>query len=241
MRVLAGLAVLALFASPADAVELDSVIKDIAGVWQLDFTTPDYERMTPIVIVGRQHDKLFALRVGEDEKMEAFKEVRLVDDVLLLTIVPKEQGGSITVTFEAKLGDENRCHGEAKYTSDDGDSGTWDFTGKRFTASDFDEAEQFKISFTTPDYEDHEAVVTVVANGEKLYGWYSSKEYEVPAKKVTLEGDKVTMSMTVKTEDGSNIDVTFRGKLDGDEVEGEAEYDFEGDTGTFEFEGKRKS
>ncbi len=196
--------------------------------------------MTPLVIVGRQHEDLFAWHVSEKGKIEVFKKVRLVDETLLLTIVPKSQGGAVTVTFAAQLEKENVCNGEAKYTSDDGDSGSWKFTGKRYSAYDFDDAEKWNISFMTPDYEEHEAVVTVAADGEKLYGWYSSDKYEVPAKKVVMEGNEVSMSITVKTQDGATIDVTFKGTLDGGLVEGEAEYDLEGDTGTFTFKGKRQ-
>ena len=83
--------------------------------------------------------------------------------------------------------------------------------------------------------------MTVVSKDQKLYGWYSSKEHELPARKVSKDGEKVALSITVKTRDGGKVDVTFRGTVDGDQVDGEAEYDFEGETGSFPFKGKRQS
>ena len=111
MRLFSFMAVLALFALPVAAADLDLVAKDIVGVWRLDFTTPDDVEMTPTVIVGRQHDELVAWYIGKEQKLQAFKNVRLKDEAVLLTIVPEERGGEVTVTFEAKLKEDGVCHG----------------------------------------------------------------------------------------------------------------------------------
>lgn len=241
MKLFSVMTVLALFALPANAADVDSAAKDIVGAWRLDFTTPDDVKMTPTVIVGRQHDELVAWYIGKENKIEAFKDVHLKDDALLLTIVPEERGGEVTVTFEAKLKEDGACHGEAEYTTNGGDSGQWEFTGRRMAAADFDEATKWKLTFVTPDGEQREALVTVASRGEKLYAWYSSKRYELPAKKISMDGEKVVMAMTVKTRDGAKVDVTFSGTVDGERVAGEVEYDLEGETGSFPFQGNRQS
>ena len=153
MKLLSCVTVLALVVLPADAADLDPVIKDIAGAWQLDFTTPDDVKRTPTVLVGRQHDELVAWYIGRQKKVESFKAVRLLDDALRLTIVPEEKKGEVTATFEARLKEDGVCHGVAEYSTNDGDSGTWEFTGRRLSASDFDEVLEWKIEFETPDYE----------------------------------------------------------------------------------------
>ncbi len=239
MRFLALMVLMTLIVLPADAADVDSAAKDIVGAWRLDFTSPDDVKRTPTVIVGRNRDELFAWYV-ENGEPEPFKEVRLKDETLLLSFRPQERNGEVAVTFAAKLKEDGVCHGEAEYSTNDGDTGTFDFAGKRMSASDFDEVEKWKLSFVTPDDERHESVVTVVAKGDKLYGWYSSKDYELPAQKITKDGDKVLMSITAKAHDGASVDVTFRGTVDGDQVKGEAEYDLAGETGTFPFEAKRQ-
>ena len=50
--------------------------KQIVGAWQLEFTTPDDIKRTPIVLVGRQHDELVGWYVEKD-KPEAFKKIKL--------------------------------------------------------------------------------------------------------------------------------------------------------------------
>ena len=241
MRCLFSLAVVALLAFPistASSAEIDSTAKNIIGAWKLDFTTPDDVKRTPIVIIGRQHQDLVAWYVDK-EKREAFKDVQLKDDALCLTIRPMERP-DMTVTFEAKLKDEGVCVGTGMYESKSGDTGSWEFSGRRVPTSTFDEVHSWKLSFVTPDDQPRSAVVTVLSKNDKLFAWYSSDEHELPATKITKDGDDVVMSITAKTQDGATVDVVFRGTIDGDQVAGNAEYDLEGDTGSFSFRGERK-
>lgn len=239
MRVLCLFAVMAFLAPAASGAELDDSIKDIVGVWRLDFTSPDDVHRTPVVVVGKQNDELVGWYVGKDNR-QPFESIRLKDETLLLTIIPKKERGDVTVTFAAKLKKDGQCHGQAKYTNDSGDSGTWDFTGKRLSPSDFGEVAQWSLSFVTPDDQQREATITVLKNGEKLYGWYSSKEYEIPATEIHKVGDSVILRISTKTPEGAKVDVTFRGAVAGDSVKGNAEYELEGNTGSFAFTGTRK-
>ena len=124
------------FAANPTASKVDSAAKQIFGAWQLDFTTPDDVKRTPMVLVGRQYQELVAWYVEKD-KPEAFKKVRLDDETLVLTIRPQERK-DVEVTFKARLQEKNVCVGEGTYQSDDGDAGNWSFKGKRLSESDFD-------------------------------------------------------------------------------------------------------
>ncbi len=239
MRTLCLIAVLAFVAAPARGADVNDAVKSIVGPWKLEFTTPDDVERSPMIVVGRQNSDLVAWYIEDGERQE-FKEVKLQDETLMLTIEPK-QHADVTVTFAAKLKAEDQCHGEATYTLTDGDSGTWDFSGERIKPSSADEFTKWNLSFVTPDDQQREATVIVVAFGEKLYGWFSSKEHDVPATKVEKNGDTVELSITTKTPEGSPVDVTFRGKVDSDSVQGDASYSFEGETGSFPFTGTRKS
>ena len=240
MRLFLSMAALALTALPASADELESAAKEIVGVWKLDFVTPDGDRLTPMVVVGRQRQELIAW-AAQKEELQAFEDVCLKDDSVVATIKPKEYGGDLTVTLEAKLEEKDVCCGKGKYAFDNGESGTFDFTGERIPVSKLEKVTQWNLSFMTPDYERHDALVTLVAVGDKQYGWYSGKDYELPILKASVKGEKVVMSVTTITEDGAKVDVTFRGTVEGNSVKGTAEYNLEGDTGSFSFSGKLQS
>ncbi len=80
-----------------------------------------------------------------------------------------------------------------------------------------------------------------MSNKARLDGWFSGKDHELPATKLSKNGDEVVLSMTAKTEEGEHVNVTFRGNVDGDRVSGKASYELGGETGDFPFTGKRKS
>lgn len=240
MRVFLSMVASALLVLPAGAGEVESAAKDIVGVWRLDFTAPDDVERTPTVIVGRQRDELVAWYVEED-KLEAFHDVCLKDDSVVATIKPKEFGSGLTVKLEAKLESDGVCRGKGEFAFAGGESGSWEFRGKRIPLSEFDKVAQWSLSFTSPDDQRHDALVTLVSVGDKQYGWYSGKDYELPIMQVSTEGGKLVMSVTAKTEDDVKVVVTFRGAVEGDRVEGTAEYNVEGEKGSFPFTGKRRS
>ncbi len=241
MKRIATLTVLACITLPAVALQADTsdIDKQIIGVWQLSMTTPEGENREPIVLVGRQYDEYVAWYVGNDG-LEAMKNVQLKNDLLVGTIKPKEHP-DVTVTLEARLKGEDACEGVGKYQSPDGDSGSWKFAGKRLSLSSFDDVSTWKLSFVTPDYEEHAATVSVVSKGDDYYAWYSGKNHELPAQEVKVNDDQVTMKMSAETRDGTKVDLTFRGNVDGDEVKGNAEYKMGGETGSFPFTAKRSS
>ena len=240
MKLFVSLVLCGIMALPAIGADIDEDSAEAIGAWQLDFTTPEGESKTPIVIVGRQRENLVAWYVGDDEPQD-FSEVELDGEELRLTFRPAKFDGNILVTFVGHLTESGACEGDIEYETTSGDSGSFDFSGKRIKPSQFDFSTVWEISFETPDGEEHEAQVMAVGNNDKVYGWYSSDDYELPAKEMSKDGDEVVMSLSVKTEEGDTVEVTFRGTVDGDSISGDAEYDFQGQTGSFPFTGKRES
>ena len=228
----------AVAASP-DTNEVASEAEEIVGAWQLEFTAPDGVKRKPIVLVGRQNQDFVAWYV-EDDTPEPFKQVKLTDDALVLTIRPDEQQ-NVQVTLRAKLEQDGVCVGQATYRADDGDTGSWKFKGRSMTAADVEEAQQWRIQFNSPDGQQREALVTVVQRKEKLYAWYASQEFDLPAQEFSMRDNEVVMLVAAKMPGGQSIEVRFRGEIDDDRIEGEAEYDMDGETGRFAFAGNRKS
>ena len=225
---------------PASATEFDDDVKRIAGAWRLDLTDPDGVHRTPIILVGRQNEELVAWYV-DGEEPEQCKDVHLEGETLLLTIQPREFDKDVTVTFEGELTKENQCAGTAKYASTDGDSGSLDFSGARITPAEFRNVNRWALDFTTPDDERRKAAVILLSSDEEWYGWYSSDKYELPVREITNEAGRVVFSVSAKTDSGAEFEVTFRGDVEGESIRGNAEYDLEGDTGSFSFTGRKQT
>lgn len=230
------------FAMPVAAGEAGSkdIDRQVVGGWKLDFTAPDGVHRNPIIIVGRQYKSYVAWYVDEKEP-QAFRDVQLLGDKLVGTIELQEHPG-ISVTCEATLKAEDQCQGTATYKNKNGgDTGKWTFTGQRIKLSSFDDVMTWKLTFATPDQKSHEATLTVVSKNGKFFAWISTPDHELPARDLTVEGDRVELKLAADTPDGKKVDVTLRGTLSGDEVQGTAEYRVQGETGSFPFKAKRTS
>ena len=235
------LTVLTSFVLPAVAAHAVSPETDqqVLGAWKLQYTTPEGDVRNPIVVVGRQFEQYVAWYVANDQP-QSFQNVRLQGDKLVATIEPRERP-DVKVTLEARLKAENECEGTATHRSKDGDSGSWNFSGQRMPLSSFDEVMTWKLDFSTPDGDQHVPTVTVVTKDGKWYAWYSDKDHELPAAKLSVDGNRVEMKMTAQSREGEKVDVTFRGTVEGDQVRGNADYDMASDAGSFSFTGKRAS
>ena len=241
MRRFATMIAFACFAMPVAAGEAGSKETDqsVLGVWQLQYTAPDGAQHTPIVIVGRQYDNYLAWYLA-DKEPQAFQDVQLKGDKLVGTIRPQEHAG-VTVTCEATLKAEDQCAGVATFRTAGGDTGSCKFAGQRMKMSSFDEVMTWKLEFTTPDNEKHSATVTVVTKGGKHYAWFSSKDHELPARDISIQGDHVELKVEAETREAAKAEVTFRGTVSGDQVQGTAEYKVGGESGTFPFRANRAS
>jgi len=240
MKILCSLAVAALLLAPLNltAAEIDDDVKAALGGWKLSITTPDGVDRTPTILLGRQNDELVAWYV-ENEKRQPFKSVKIEGESIVFSFRPKERE-DIEVTLKAKRKEKGQCVGTASFKDEAGEVTEVEFSGKQIKPADFDEAQTWTLKFTTPDDKQHEAEVIVLMKGDKTYAWYTSEKYDIPAKKLTIDGEKVAMEMSIKTPEGATVDVTFRGTVAGEQVSGDVEYDVEGNTGSFPYEGSLK-
>lgn len=238
MRLFAFLGLMLLSTLPASAANVKEIAPEVVGAWRLSFTTPDGVHRSPTVVVGRQGSELAAWYIDKD-KPQAFKNVRISDDALEMTIDRREKEGQVTVKLVARANGDDRCCGQATYRFTDGDSGEWDFTGERIPPADLNHVAQWKLKFTTPEGETREPTLHVFENGDALYGWFIDGDYQLLSNSLKVDGDRATLEVSAKLPDGAMANVTFRGTIDASSVSGDVAYDIEGDRGSFAFTGKQ--
>ena len=210
--------------------------KQILGVWQLQFTTPDGAAREPLVAVGKQYGQYVAWSMVNGQP-EPFRSVELRDEKLICTIDPSEQP-DVTVTLECSLAGDNRCTGIGRYRSKNGgETGEWKLTGKRFDRADFDEYSEWKIDFEIPDRGTQSAAVTVVSRDGKQYAWYRGRDYDVPAREFVLDGDRVELVVAGELEGGEDVEATFKGVVSCATVTGDVTIKTGGRQGSFPFKG----
>jgi hypothetical protein len=80
--------------------------------------------------------------------------------------------------------------------------------------------------------------ITITKDGDKLHGAYVSPFGEREAKNLELKDNELTWEISGENED-FRFKVIYHGKPRGNSIAGTNEFDFNGNTGTMEFTGKR--
>lgn len=212
--------------------------RQILGVWQMQFTTPDGVARDPVVVLGKQYDQYVAWSIVNGQP-EPFRSVELRDNRLICTIDPSEQP-DVTVTLECSLIGDNHCTGTGRYRSKNGgETGEWTLKGKRFDRADFDEFSQWEVSYEIPDNGTQSALVTVVSLDGKQYAWYQGRDHDLPARDFSLDGDRVEMVVVGELEGGEDVEAAFKGVLSGASVTGDVTIKAGGQQGSFPFKGSQ--
>jgi hypothetical protein len=81
--------------------------------------------------------------------------------------------------------------------------------------------------------------LTITRKGEELHGAYVSPFGAREAKNVTLKDNQLSWEISGER-DGNQFKVVYTGQPRGNIIEGTTEFDFNGNTGTMEFTGKRR-
>ncbi len=83
-----------------------------------------------------------------------------------------------------------------------------------------------------------EPSLKLAKKGEQLVGRYTSSLGEIDAKNVNLKDGRLTFELSGEN-DGNKWKVSYNGKPLGNSIKGKVDYDFGGNAGTVDFEGKR--
>ena len=154
-----------------------------------------------------------------------------------LSFVDKREfnGNEIVAEFKGKVKPDDI---DGTVTVEFGDNGPQDFdwTPKRAVEID-DVVGKWELSLEGPNGA-IEPQLTLTKDGEKLSGKYVSPFGERVPKSVTLKDNKLIWDVSGER-DGAQFKVVYTGIPRGNTIEGDAEFDFDGNTGSMEFTGKR--
>lgn len=84
-----------------------------------------------------------------------------------------------------------------------------------------------------------EPQLTVTKDGDKLHGDYVSPFGEREAKELTLDDGKLAWRIESDDDDEFDFEVKYKGQPRGNKIEGNADFNFNGTTGTMDFTGER--
>jgi hypothetical protein len=174
--------------------------------------------------------------VGFNGKPAPIQDVKLKDGEITFK-VPQQMGpNTFTMTIVAKL-DGDKLQGSAKIATPAG-SREFPFQGERLKASTVTTAGTWKLHTAPKDGLTFEPTVKLTQSGTAVKGVYIGEQGETPISNAILFGDEVSFDVTRDRGD-KKYRLHLTGKIKGETLTGNVDYDFDGMTGYVPFTGER--
>ncbi len=150
------------------------------------------------------------------------------------------QGAELTAKFNGEIDDEE-IEGSVEVWINGEESGEFDWLAKR-DVSAAQVVGSWEFEFTSPDGVDHSPTLVVSEKGKELVGTLSDGDgaAEVLVKNFQLVDNQFSFELMTKYE-GSNLDLKYICRPQGNKLTGMLEYDLEGNSGEFEIAARRRA
>jgi hypothetical protein len=209
--------------------------EDVVGTWNLTIDA-EGQVFEPVAKISKDGDNLKVEYMTDEFGDHEAVDVKLADNHLTYTIAVESPDGGMKLKFDT-VPRGNKLHGEIEYE-------VGDITG----SSEVDGEREVPVSLAgtwnvviEAEGQIFEPVMKVTDDGGKLAVEYLTDEFgDHMAKDIKLDGDKLSFTIAADSPDGS-LNLDFALKVDGDELEGEVEYEVGDITGSAEVEGEREA
>jgi hypothetical protein len=114
------------------------------------------------------------------------------------------------------------------------------FTVTARAADDKDILGVWKLKYDPGDGQTHEPVVKITKDRAGLKAEFIDGENKVKVKEISYKDGELRLKIEGEYM-GDKAIATYKGKTRGDSIKGVAEWEYQGMTGTYEFEGKREA
>ena len=210
------------------------------GTWDLAIQTDDGQTLKAAVKFKKDGDKLGGMFVGVDGTEQKLDEASVKDGELAFKVTVDFQGSELIAKFKLKAADEG-----AKGTVDydlGGQTGTLDVIAKRPASAGGGDAKlagKWDVEVATDDGQTLKSSVKLDKQGDQVTGVTTTPDgKEVKLEDGKLAGDELSFKIKVDFE-GSALIAKFKGKVDGEKIKGQVDYDLSGQTGTLDFTAKK--
>jgi hypothetical protein len=114
------------------------------------------------------------------------------------------------------------------------------FAGTARAAGEKDVVGTWKLKYDPGDGQTHEPVLKITMDKGGLKGEFAEGDHKLKVKEIQLKDGELRFKLEGEY-NGDPVSATYKGKPTGDSIKGEAQWEYQGMTGSYEFEGKREA
>ncbi len=205
-----------------------------SGTWKWERTFNDNTR-TFVLRLKMDGDKVTGTYQGSRDEGK-ITDGKMDGDMLSFQYKRETGDFQFTVKYQGKVS-EDTIKGTIEFSSDRG-TREFDWEAKRSTELE-DVLGNWKLKIETGEGNVLEPSIRFTKEGDKLKGAYvGPRDTHREATNIKVVENKLTFE--ISGEDNENaFNVVYTGKPRGDSIKGTIDYDFNGNTGTVDFQGKR--
>jgi hypothetical protein len=209
----------------------DSAQPKIEGTWKWTFNMPDGTRAEPKARLKREDGALTGTSIPRPGMSVPITDLKVHGDKISWTVVRDTNGRKVTTRYAGRIKDD-KISGTIE--SDwSGQPQTYDWSAKR--APDTPEGTwKWETAFGQARFESTVKLELEGKNKNKLKGKAKLRTTEVDIKEGKYKNGEISFDV-VRERDGEEFVTSYRGKLDGDTIVGETEFEFGGETRTREW------
>ena len=205
-----------------------------SGTWKWERTFND-NTMTFVLRLKMDGDKVTGTYQGSRDEGK-ITDAKMDGDVLSFQYKRETGDFQFTVKYQGKVS-EDTIKGTIEFSSDRG-TREFDWEAKRSTELE-DVLGNWKFKIEIDEGNVLEPSIRFTKEGDKLKGEYvGPRDAQREATNIKVVDNKLTFEISGEN-NGNAFKVVYTGKPRGDSIKGTIDYDFNGNTGTVDFEGKR--
>jgi hypothetical protein len=209
----------------------DSAEPKIEGTWKWTFNMPDGTKAEPKARIKREGGALTGTSIPRPGMSVPITDLKVEGDKISWAVVRDTNGRKVTTRYSGRI-DSDRIKGTIE--SDwSGESQTYDWSAKRSPETP-EGTWKWETAFGQFRSESTVKLELDGKNKDKLKGKAKLRTTEVDIKDGKYEKGEISFDV-VRERDGVETVTSYRGKLDGDTIVGETEFDFGGETRTREW------
>ena len=224
----------------------------LAGTWKITAKTDDGQTYHPTLKLEQHSDQITGTYITDDGQQVKVQDAKLDGGKLTFKVTHDFGGQPINLKFEGTVASD-ALNGKVDYEVG-GDTGTVKFDAKRDEAKPEGAAKpaapapkpapetalvgSWQLKLTAPDGNSYEPSLKLTRQGDIVVAIYiGTDKSENEVKELTLKDGAISFRVTRQL-GGQDLVLRFHGKLETGTVKGKVDFEFSGQSGTGDFEGK---
>jgi hypothetical protein len=207
------------------------------GIWKIGFILESGQKLQPTIQVKQVGEKLTGEYVGITGQKAHIDEVKFRNGDLVFS-APDKGDEPLVFNFAGKVTGD-KCKGTVAWRAGGNETKSLKFEADKVRTLAADVAGVWKLTVATKNGPTFEPTLTITSqNNSAITGTYTGENGDTPITDGLVLGDELSFEV-VRQKDGKSYKLRYSAKVVKDTIKGSVDYNFDGMTGFFDFEGKR--